>query len=59
MGADLLSELMYNILHDARERLLKPNAIMGTGAPPFAWLLLVSGWVALLKQKGDPKVAAF
>lgn len=28
MGADLLSELMYNILHDARERLLKPNAIM-------------------------------
>lgn len=28
MGADLLSELMYNILNDARERLLKPGAIM-------------------------------
>uniref|UniRef100_A0A7S1NFQ9 Protein arginine N-methyltransferase domain-containing protein n=1 Tax=Eutreptiella gymnastica TaxID=73025 RepID=A0A7S1NFQ9_9EUGL len=32
MGADLLSELMYNILDDARERLLKPGAIMVPGA---------------------------
>ena len=28
MGADLLSELMYNILDDARRRLAKPGAVL-------------------------------
>eukprot|EP00668_Euglena_longa_P000617 GGOE01000753.1.p1 GENE.GGOE01000753.1~~GGOE01000753.1.p1 ORF type:complete len:869 (+),score=296.90 GGOE01000753.1:70-2676(+) len=46
MGADFLSELMYNILDDARKRLLKPGALMipGSGRVLGQLLQIDSPW---------------